>query len=430
MEHQDVVVLIGFLLLFSLVSRRLSTTPISGPMVYVAFGVLIGPSGLGLIHLDLSDEMVKRVAEITLVLVLFADASRIDLRVLLRERGLPIRLLFVALPLTIAAGFAVGRWLYPQENWWDVALVAAILAPTDAALGQAVVSNPGVPMRIRQALNVESGLNDGLCVPIIAMFTACAVARHSGAEALISSIGWMGAAAETLGYGIAVGVVVGIGGVILTGAACRAGWMSTGWHKLSIFGGPIMMFALAETIGGSGFIAAFIGGLTVGNATHGMDKEQLFGFTEGAADLLGLFTWAFFGMLFVVPAIEQATVRAVVLAVACLTFVRMVPTALALLGMGFGRDTLAFVGWFGPRGLASIVFAITLLQNPDVLRSEAIFLVVTWAILLSIVAHGLSAVPGATWYGKRCKALADAPELAAAKSYPMHHHAERHGADS
>jgi len=399
MEGWDAALIAAFILAFALISGRIRGTPITPPIVFVGFGFLVGPRVLDWIDLPTSNELIHTLAKLTLVLVLFTDASGIRLRALERERVLPLRLLGIGLPLTIIVGFGVAALLFGELGLWGAAILAVILAPTDAALGQAVVTNEKVPGRIRQTLNVESGLNDGICVPILAVCTAGAAAAGV-AEGMPAGDYWIRFGLKSIGYGVLAGVVVGLVAVRLVDRSIRAGWMSQGWQRLSMIGIPLLAFAIAEATGGSGFIASFVAGLAVGHTTRHI-KGHVMEFAEHAGDLLSLFTWLIFGGVLVTAAIDGFTWQIVLYALLSLTVIRMAPVAMALFRMRLNRTTVAFVGRFGPRGLASIVFTMELIQNDAVAGRTIIAQVVTWTVLLSVIIHGVTAAAGADWYARR-----------------------------
>ncbi len=402
----DVAIVAAAVVAFAAVSARLTRTIITGPMVFIAFGLIVGPEVLDVVNLSLDNELVRTLVELTLVLVLFVDAARIELRVLQRNSQVPIRLLGIGLPLTVVLGALAGFLVIDGLGIWEAAVLAAVLAPTDAALGQAVIGNARVPGRIRQALNVESGLNDGIVVPVI---TLCIVA--AGTAAGLQSAGfWVEFALKQIGFGLTVGIGAGlvVGWVVDRGT--HTGWMSRTFQHLAILAVPILSFALAEAIDGNGFIAAFMAGLVVGNVTRHLSTSIL-EFSEEEGQLLVLLTFMIFGGAFVGPALDELTWRIALYAVLSLTVVRFVPVAVSLIGMRLQRDTVAFLGWFGPRGLASIVFGLLVLETMDVPHREEIFLVVVWTVLLSVVAHGLTAQPGANWYGTRAELMAEEPKM-------------------
>jgi sodium/hydrogen antiporter len=379
---------------FSLVSRRLERTIVTAPMVFVAAGLVAGWSGAlefgAASHAhaggaELSREAVFVVAELALVLLLFNDASQLDPR-RLRANPLPLRLLGIGLPLSIGLGTILALVVLTDLEVWECAIVAAVLAPTDAALGQAVVSSPALPSRIREALNVESGLNDGGSVPFLMLFVALA-ASHEGLED-----GWLQFALEQIGYGALIGAAVGAaGGLALRHAAAR-GWTVPEFEQLAMAALAVIAWLLADQAGGNGFIAAFVGGAAAGTAA-GPLRDRVLEFTEDEGQILNLAVFFIFGV-FAADALGEATWQMVAYAVLSLTVVRMVPVALAVIGLGLRPATVAFLGWFGPRGLASIILALVVVEEEPALAGlDQIFLVMTVTVLLSILAHGVTAVP-------------------------------------
>jgi len=383
------------LLAFAAISGRIEGTPITSAMVFTGVGLLVGADALGLVEPAPAGETVKLLAEATLTLVLFADASRIDVRLLRGEIGVPARLLGIGLPLTLIAGF-VGAIVVLGELAWPEALVlAVILAPTDAALGQAVVTLPRLPSRIRQGLNVESGLNDGICVPLF--FIALAVAQ---AEA--GAIGDGAAArlvAEQIGYGILGGVVGGGVAAALVVFGARRGFVDGAWLQIVPLAGAGLAYGIAAPLGGSGFIAAFVGGFVFGwlRRRHGGEVGYLI---EQGGMILGALTFIVFGAVLLGPALGDVSWSIALYAVLSLTVVRMLPVAIAMLGTGARRPTIGFLGWFGPRGLASIVFAIILIEEGGLPHDDTILLAVYVTIGLSVLAHGVSASPLAERYAR------------------------------
>jgi NhaP-type Na+/H+ or K+/H+ antiporter len=376
---------------FALVSRRLEGTVVSSAMVFVAAGLVAGWTGLvdfgGATHLDpsTSREAIFLVAELALVLLLFTDAARIDPRDL-RRNALPLRLLGIGLPLTIGLGTLLALVLLSDLDPWECAIVAAVLAPTDAALGQAVVSSPLVPLRIREALNVESGLNDGGSVPFLMLFIALAAA-HEGLEE-----GWVRFAAEQIGYGTLIGVAVGVAGGAALRRASERGWTTTVFERLALAALAIAAWYAAGEAGGNGFIAAFVGGAAAGMAA-GPLRERALDFAEEEGQLLNLAVFFIFGV-FAAEALGDATWEMAAYAVLSLTVIRMLPVAVAVIGLGLRPATVAFLGWFGPRGLASIILALVVIEEePGLSGNGEIFLVMTVTVLLSVVAHGVSAAP-------------------------------------
>jgi sodium/hydrogen antiporter len=399
-------VVAAVVLAYSLVSRRLELSAISAPMVFVAAGIVAGPDVLDLVELDATHGTAFHVAELTLALLLFADAARIDVRSLRGHADLPGRLLGIGMPLTILLGMAAGAVLLSELEFWEAAIVAAVLAPTDAALGQAVVSSRAVPARIRQALSVESGLNDGLSVPFLALFLAIAVDQTVPAAS-----DWLGFAAEQIGLGALIGVAVGGGGAWLVERSAERGLTTPLFEQFGVLAVAVLAFVLADEAGGNGFIAAFVGGLAAGRV-GAVSGERIFEFTEEQGQLLSLAVFFVFGTV-ALSFLDGADLGIVVYAALSLTLVRMVPVALAVAGMGFRPSTVAFMGWFGPRGLASIILALVVAEEePELPALGVILAAMTVTVLASVALHGLTARPGVRAYARGTERLpAGAPEL-------------------
>ncbi|MBW1689023.1 MAG: cation:proton antiporter [Deltaproteobacteria bacterium] len=394
--YQNLAILFLFGLFYSLVAGRLERTPVNGAVVFVAFGAIFGPIGLGLLDLSIEREGIRLLAELTLALVLFTDASNANLDVVRRAIRLPGRMLLLGLPFAILLGFGFGVLLFPGLGLLEVAILATMLAPTDAALGKAVVSNPAVPAPVREGLNVESGLNDGICVPVLLTFLALATvgAGEEGGIALALTL-----VAEEIGIGLVIGVgltVVASWGLKL---ALQHGWLHGPWLGIVIGALAFSCFALAQFVGGSGFIACFTGGL-VFSALAPEQKHELLERAEGTGETLALVTWVVFGAAVVLQHPGSADWRVVLYAVLSLTVVRMLPIYLGLTGLDMRADAKLFVGWFGPRGLASIVFLV-MVMNEKLPGNDTMVATVVATVALSIIAHGLTANPLAARFGAR-----------------------------
>ena len=395
------VLLVGLSVLgFAMVSGRLTMAPLTAPMVFTTIGLVVGVGGLGWFDLDLRGEAVSVLVEATLVLVLFTDAIRIDLGALRREALLPGRLLGLGMPLTVLAGTGVALLVVPELGLAEAALLAAVLAPTDAALGQAVVSDRRLPARVRQALNVESGLNDGIAVPVVTVLLAAVVAEEVGGAS-----DWATLAAQQVGFGVAVGLAVGLLGGWLLDRRVEAGAVEGVYRQLAALSIAACAYALSSVLDGNGFIAAFVAGLAFGRVA----RRQCSGvqdFSEDEGELLSAVTFLIFGAVVIGPALDQLSWRVAIYVVCSLTVVRMVPVLLALLGSGTRWRTRLFLGWFGPRGLASILFAVLVADGTDSASGETIFTIAAWTVLVSVFAHGVTAAP---WAGHLGRYLKDQP---------------------
>ena len=410
----DLLVLAAVVFAFGLVSRRLEGTLLTAPLVFVAAGVVLGPAGLGLAEFALDEHTVLLLGEIALAIVLFTDAARTNLRALRQNEALPLRLLGIGMPLTIALGTATAALVFTDLTLWEAAILGTVLAPTDAALGQPVVSDARVPVRMRQALNVEAGLNDGLSVPFLALFLTLAEAEE---EHLSASL-WIRFALEQIGFGVLVGVGVGILGGWLVSQASRRGWITESFQRLTLLTLALIAWALADNVGGNGFIAAFVGGLAIGPTVERVG-ERLIRFTEAEGQLLDLSVFFIFGVL-VAGFLESLSWTIVIYALLSLTVIRMLPVALSLIGTRLRGVSVLFAGWFGPRGLASIVLGLVVVEEAPLLAGrDEMKLVVALTVLLSVLLHGVTAAPLSAAYARRVEAMAaDVPEKREAVEAP------------
>jgi NhaP-type Na+/H+ or K+/H+ antiporter len=386
-----IAVISACVIVWGVISARLERWDITAPIAFLLLGLATANGPMALIHINLHSTDVRSLAEITLALVLFADASRVNVRALRADLALPARLLGIGLPLTIGAGTAVAVGIFPGAGGWVAASLGAIIAPTDAALGASIVQDERIPAMVRRALNVESGLNDGIATPFVNLFLAGAVASE-----IVRTPG-VGRAAVDLVGGAALGAGVGLVGALLLSWARRAGWSSPGFRPLAVLALALFAYATALVAGVNGFVAAFIAGMAFGSLVSDSD---LLAFAEETGTLMSLLVWFIFGAIMVVPGFELAGWRDVIFAVLALTLVRMVPVALALLGCGFDRATVAFIGWFGPRGLASVVFGLIAVDSLVPAEAHLVLGAVTTTVTLSVIAHGITASPLARRYGR------------------------------
>lgn len=383
----------ALLVAYGMLTGRLARWQVTGPMVFTAAGVLLGPGLLGVFDIELDGESTRVLAEVTLVLVLFGDASRLDFARLRRQGVLPARMLVVGMPVIIAAGAAAAVALFPGISWPLAALLATVLAPTDAALGQAVIADARIPVRVRQALNVESGLNDGVAAPVFAVVLAT-VAGGAEAPALPQLL------VTRVGLGAVAGLVVGGATALGLRVAGTRGWSSAEGERLVAIAAAVLAWALAELLGGNGFIAAFTGGL-VWAAVRGVNASTLTEFLEDDGQLASLLVWLIFGAMLAGPMLDRVDWRTVAFAAVSLTVVRMVPIAVATVGSGLRSETVLLLGWFGPRGLASIVFALEAIDALGAAEAEVVLVAVGSTVLASVFAHGVTAGPLAAWYAHR-----------------------------
>jgi NhaP-type Na+/H+ or K+/H+ antiporter len=414
MDLLSLAMITGGLLLYSLISGRLQGTIVTAPLVFIIFGFAIGGGGFNVAHVNVEHSAIHVVAELTLILVLFTDAARIDLSRVRRDHNLPLRMLGLGLPLTIVAGTLVAAQLFPEFSFWEAALLAALLAPTDAALGQSVVSAKAVPIRIRQAINVESGLNDGIALPAVLLFAALAGSGHGASEAS----DWIRFGLLQVTLGPLAGVVVGIVGARLLDAATENSWVSESFQGIGILSLAVFTYVVAELIGGNGFIAAFIGGMTFGNTIR-HPCTFLFEFMETEGQLLMLITFLIFGAALLPEGIEHLTPTIFLYAVLSLTVIRVIPIAIALIGASLRMPTILFLSWFGPRGLASILFVLLILEESDVPHRNELLSITIITVALSALLHGVTAAPLSSFYGRLVARVGECEETQPVSEFPL-----------
>ncbi|HTD17427.1 MAG TPA: cation:proton antiporter [Chthoniobacterales bacterium] len=386
-----------FLLLlffYCLVSRWIERTVLTGPIVFTLAGMLVFAAFPTILETGINEEILFRLAEIGLVLLLFTDASRTNLNLLRQIGNLSARLLSVGMLLTIVLGAVTARLVFPHLTIWEAGILSTVLAPTDAGLGQIIVESPRVPNSIRQALNVEAGLNDGLSVPFMMFFIALAAAKVEGA-----ATSFLQFIVEQLGYGVVVGAGIGLAGGWLLGLASRKRSIAEAFQKIAVVALPLLCLEVSKMIGASMFIAAFVAGLAVQIGFKEAGKHSI-EFVEEWGRLLNLGVFFLFGLV-AMRALPQFNLSLTLYAVLSLTMVRMLPVAIALVGTRLSLASVVFMGWFGPRGLASIVLGLVYLQQELNLAGEpTIRLAVILTVFLSIFAHGLSASPGISVYAR------------------------------
>jgi NhaP-type Na+/H+ or K+/H+ antiporter len=377
--------------LYALLSRRIEASVLSLPMIFTGLGLALGGLGLDLVPMEVGHKVIHTIAEITLILVLFSDASGVKRETLSGNVAIPARMLLIGMPLTIVLGALAAKWVSPDQPWSLAILVAAILTPTDAALCQSVVNGPRVPKRIGQSINIESGLNDGLALPIVliaAVFAAAAAGqRGEGAQVDIARFALL-----QVTLGPLAGIFVGYCAARLLDVAVRMKAATTVAQGLYFLCIAFIAYFGAELIGGNGFTAAFAGGLVFSNTLRA-PSVFIREFMEGEGQLLTLLTFLVFGAVLAPIGLEHASLKTVLLAILFLTVVRIIPIWISLLGMKLSGYEKFFLGWFGPRGLASILFALLVLERYPIPGAEEVTACVVLTVIASIVLHGVTAVP-------------------------------------
>lgn len=378
-------------------SRLFSRFYFSGPMIFTIVGILLSTLFFGEEITNLNDDIVQIIAEIALIVVLFSDAAALNLKKLRNAWKLPARLLLIGLPMTIIFSTLVAKEFFPDESIQYLLLLALILAPTDAALGKAVVSEKSIPLNIRSTINVESGLNDGIVYPVIITLVAIILATSTGGEA--ESDEWLTYVIQQVVFGAIIGSAVGYLGAKIATWTIAKNWMEDNYQNLIPIAIAIFAFYLSEHYGGNGFIAAFFSGLLLGNYSIEL-HDNVEEFAESEGELLVLISFLVFGVAFIPATIDYWDLNVVIYSILSLTVLRMLPVAISLIGRA-DFSTMLFIGWFGPRGIASILYMLIVVhQLGSIEGHETIFSVMTLTILMSIMLHGLSAKPFAKLYAK------------------------------
>ena len=393
MNEATLLLVLCTIAMFALFSRPIIRSSLTPPMAFTGLGLLLSPIILGWVDLGVDNQVIHLVAEITLISVLFTDAARINLKLLWQDHDVPVRLLLVGMPLTIVAGVLVARLLLPELLLIEAIILAVILAPTDAALGQAVVSSPKVPNRIRQSLNVESGLNDGIALPALLFVISFAAGVHGGEH----DHNWVSFVSKQIILGPIAGILIGWLGARAVNQAIECKYLTNEFCNIYLLSLAFIAYLAADLIGGNGFIAAFTAGVATGNTLKHVN-EELYEFAESEGQLLNLIIFFMFGVALLPQVWERIDISIVAYALLSLTVVRMLPVFLCLLGKGLRWETRLFLGWFGPRGLASILFVLLVLDRAKLVNASLVFDTVIITVALSILLHGLSALPGVNTY--------------------------------
>jgi NhaP-type Na+/H+ or K+/H+ antiporter len=394
MQHEPAIAIITVALLgYALAAEWIERSPLSGPMLFTALGIALSPLGAGLIG-DLDRGWIVPVATTTLVIVLFRDAANIRFAMAGSGRqasAIAARLLLIGIPLTIAAGTLAGAGVLGFALI-DAVILAVVLTPTDAALAQPVISNPSVPEVPREAVKAESGLNDGLCLPLLLIALQFAAMRGMGGVEHF----------RMFFVQVLFGPVVGAGVGIVGGTLARRAFDLKIARPVGRTPAMVLLAALAyvgaEYMGGNGFLAAFVAGIFFAICLGQERTEEASGFALTEGTILTNLTFVIFGALFVPAALAAPVIPNLVYAALSLTVVRMLPVFISLAGTPITTPGKLVIGWFGPRGIASILYLLVVATEADYHPMVDIQNVAVWTILLSVLLHGVTApFAGRAW---------------------------------
>ena len=407
--HENMTMLIITLVVlgYGYFSRLMQRFNISGPMVFMGVGIFLSPLGIGLTKIHIDSVLVQTIAEMALVIILFSDASQLHLKKLRYEWSIPARLLLIGLPLSIVFTGYMAHLFFPRESYTYVLLMALILAPTDAALGKAVVMDKALPENIRASINIESGLNDGIVYPLLVTVVAMIIGGQSYAQ----EEKWIPYVLEQILFGAIIGSIIGYVSARISTVVISKKWMLIEYKNLIPIALAVLAYYLAEYFGGNGFIAAFFAGLFIGNYNEEL-RGHIENFAESEGDLLMLISFLVFGLVFIPATIEYWNLKIFVFALLCLTLFRMLPVAISMIGSRLDILTVLFLGWFGPRGIASILYTLVIVHEIGSIKGhEAVYAVISLTILLSILLHGVSAQPFVRMYTKKHKDTSNITKL-------------------
>ena len=398
MEDTLIIFIIALIvLLYGFFSRILEDYNISGPMLFTLFGFLLSPLALNITSISINDDIVKTIAEIALIIILFSDSSTINIRKFKDKWKIPTRLLLIGLPLTIISSTYFGTFILTDESLIHILLMSLILAPTDAALGKAVVVDKSVPLNIRSAINIESGLNDGIVFPML----ITVVLLITGGQELGNSNEWIFYLFKQISLGIILGAFSGYMGAKLLTISLKNSWIRESYRNLSPISLAILSYYFATYFGGNGFISVFVSGVFFGSFSRIIDTKTE-AFLEDSGEIFVLISFLVFGLTFIPATVEYIDVSVIIYAVCSLTIFRMLPVAISLIGLGLSTSTKLFIGWFGPRGIASILYVMIVAHKiTDINGHEKLYAIITLTIVLSIILHGLSAKPLVRLYSNR-----------------------------
>ena len=383
------LILAAGLLAFGLISQRIERLALTAPMLFLLLGVASGPLLFDWSAPAIESSALKIIAELTLALILFTDASQVQRSHLVKFENLPIRLLGIGLPLTMLAGAAIAFILYPG-HWQVAVMIGIILAPTDAALAQSVFSASAIKEKLRHSITVESGLNDGLALPFLLLIIAIASA---GDLSTVDPWYWGNFLFKQIALGALVGIAVGYLGGYLLEKAGKHDWMDPVFQRLASVALALVTYTGAEHSGGNGFIAVFMAGLFL-HAGRTMVVTRLKEFGEAEGQLLTLVMFFLFGLIYVPDALPQITSATILYALLSLTLIRIIPVLLALSGTGLSIKEKLFLGWFGPRGIASILYLLMVIEQLGFAEQlpgyQLLFPTIVTTVVLSIFVHGMS----------------------------------------
>jgi NhaP-type Na+/H+ or K+/H+ antiporter len=387
--HTETAFTLTFLVLaYAVVSGLVRRAYVAPALIFVVFGAALGPAGLGLIDVkNAAAESFTVLAQLALTVILFNQASRLNLRTVLGCGRLTVRLLAIGIPVTVALGTLTAVVLLPVLPLWEAVCLAVVVAPTEVALIEAVLEDRRLPERIRNALAAESGFYDGFA--LAALYAALAVAaeqRHP------EPARWAWFAFRTEFVSVALGLAIGAIGAAVIVRSCRRGWMSPTWAQLATLALALSCFGAGERLHASGFVTVFAGGLAYAMvSSHDGETSAPTQVSDAIGELLELLVFALFGGFAVIQVWRDVGWRVVVFAVVAVFVVRVIAVLLAMLRAGLPLPSTLFMGWFGPRGIGTLVLGLLVIGKGEITQARLITEAVVVTVTLSLVLHSLTA---------------------------------------
>lgn len=393
MHYTTPLVLAVLVLGYAVVSERVNRSFIAPALIFLLLGMGLGPFGLGVLEAGAGTEGYTVLAQLALTMILFNQAAKLRLDRIRLHGPVTLRLLIVGIPLTVLLGALTATVLLPVLPWWEAVCVAAIVAPTEAALIEALLEDRRIPERVRHALSVESGFYDGFALAIL--LTALALASEHTENAGPSNVNWVWFMFSTEFASLLAGGAVGLLGGLVVAWSRRHEWMSDTWAQLATLALAFVCFELGERIEASGFVAAFTGGLAFSFITRRRTEEDIpTQVSDATAQLLELLVFAMFGAFAVIDGWLRADWRVVLFAVLALFVVRIVVVLIALARTDLPMSDRWFIGWFGPRGIGTVVLGLLVVNRGEIQNTELISTVVVVTVTLSLLLHSLTVAPG------------------------------------
>ncbi|KUI32907.1 sodium:proton exchanger [Mycobacterium sp. IS-1742] len=389
---------------WGVLARRMERWRVTAPMVIVLAGMVIGLATSDRVADGLNTEIAEHVAEIILAILLFVDATDVRGGLFGYEPKAALRVLFVALPLGIAAALVLGLWLLPGSSWAVLLVIACIVVPIDFAPVSSILRDRRVPERVRDLLNVEAGYNDGIVSPLF-IFALVLADQDTRADTPLQAIE---AAVPQAAKAILVGLFVGTLLALAVNAAQERGWTTHQSHRLVLVAAPLLAFGLSLAIDGNGFVSAFVCGIAFRYLRHSDDVHNDLELVDDVGFLLTVGMWFAFGVAAVAIFEGGVTLGAVVFSLLALTVVRIFPVLIGMLGTRFEPPERLLVGGLGPRGTTTIVFGLLAFNVLDGTDEHTVGLVVVLCVLGSVVLHGAAAPAVARAYATRYPSSRDA----------------------